>query len=96
MLVSILLAYFVYLLVLAASDISFLMSAAVVFRGPCRLRLLGGDAFFPYTKAGFSCLMSADDVSHGLAVVCSEGDAYCLPRLLIKLFCFQTFWVEPH
>ena len=67
------------------------MSAAVVFRGPCRLRLLGGDAFFPYTKAGFSRLMSADDVTLGLAVVCSEGGCMLLAETAHQTFLFPIF-----
>ena len=58
---------FIYLQVLVASDISFLM--AVVFREPCRLRWLGGGTpvfHGMYTQAGISCLMSAAGVSLGL------------------------------
>ena len=90
---------FVYLQVLVASDISFLISAAVVFREPCRLRWLGGGRL-----PSMECILRQASLALCLrlgvsriasAIVCSDGGCILLTETAHQTFCFQTSGVEP-
>ena len=89
--------FFVYRQVRAAPDISFLMPAAVVFHGTCRLRWLSGGRL-----PSMGCILGQASLAWCLRLVCLLDCISCcvLGRgcmlLAHQTFRFQAFRVEPH
>ena len=82
---------------LAALDISFLIPAAIVFLGPCRLKWLDGGAYVPPALAGGSCLMAAAAVYLRLhQMFCARRFLYFACQDCSSKVLFPTVLVKPH